>query len=359
MKILQINTTVNSGSHGRIADEIGLSLIDAGHESYVAAAFTGRPSRSQVIKIGCKTDRYLHALKTRLFDRHGFGSEIPTRALVEKIKKINPDIIHLHNLHGYYIHIGVLFQYLKSAGKPVVWTLHDCWPFTGHCSHFDRVNCFKWQSECNICPNKRGYPASWWLDNSRRNFYEKKRLFSGLNKMIIVTPSLWLADHVIKSFLNDYEVRIIHNGVDLNVFRPDDASLAVKKYNLSYNYILGVSNVWTESKGLRDFIQLRKLLNSEIQVVLVGLNEKKIKNLPAGITGIYRTENVNKLAELYSGAMVFVNPTYVDNFPAVNIEALACGTPVVTYKTGGSPEATDSETGFAVEKGDVGGLARV
>lgn len=358
MKILQINTTLNSGSHGRIAEEIGLSVIEAGYESYIAAAFVGRPSRSRVIKIGNAFDRYMHGLKTRLFDRHGFGSKASTNGLINKIREINPDIIHLHNIHGYYLHIGVLFNFLKAANKPVVWTFHDCWPFTGHCSYFDRYNCYKWETECYNCPNKKGYPSSWLIDNSRRNYRQKKMLFTGLAKMVLVAPCRWMENHLKNSFLNEYEIRIIYNGVDISIFKPENDSRVKKKYNIKKKYILGVASKWTARKGLEDFKELRKILPSEYEIVLVGLTASHIKQLPTGIKGITRTENTESLSSLCSGAQAFVNPTYVDNFPTTNIESLACGTPVITYNTGGSPEAVDEKSGFVVEKGDISGLKK-
>lgn len=358
MKVLQINTTVNSGSHGRIAEEIGISLIAEGHNSYIAAAYTGRPSRSRVIKIGHDLDRKLHGLKTRLFDRHGFGSKTSTRKLVRQVKNIDPDIIHLHNIHGYYLHIEVLFDYLKSAKKPVVWTFHDCWPFTGHCSHFDAVNCYKWKTECYSCPNKSGYPRSVLFDNSRVNYRDKKQLFTGVSDMVLVSPSQWLAGHLNESFLKDYEIKVINNGIDTENFKPVRSDTLIEKYRINGKYILGVASTWTKRKGLDDFIRLRAMLEPEIGIVLVGLNRNQAGKLPDGIISITRTENISELAALYSGAEVFVNPTYVDNFPTTNIEALACGTPVVTYNTGGSPEAIDENIGTVVEKGDTEGLGK-
>jgi glycosyltransferase involved in cell wall biosynthesis len=356
MKILQINTTVNSGSHGRIAEEIGLSLIAAGHESYIAAAYTVRPSRSQVIRIGCDFDRKLHGLKTRLFDRHGFGSGASTRKLVNQIKNIDPDIIHLHNIHGYYLHVGVLFNYLKATNKPVVWTFHDCWPFTGHCSYFDAVNCYKWKTECYRCPNKSGYPKSLLIDNSLINYRDKRQIFTGISNMVLVSPSQWLAGHLRESYLKDYEIRVINNGIDTKNFKPVRSDTLRERYKIKGRYILGVASTWTRRKGLDDFIRLRAMLEPEIGIVLVGLNRNQAGRLPEGIISISRTENIDELAALYSGAEVFVNPTYVDNFPTTNIEALACGTPVITYNTGGSPEALDENTGILVEKGDIRGL---
>jgi putative colanic acid biosynthesis glycosyltransferase len=360
MKLLQINTTVNSGSTGRIAEEIGLLAMQAGHQSFIAAANTTRPSSSGVIQIGTSWDRKLHGLKTRLLDRHGFGSGKATKELVSTIEQLNPDLIHLHNIHGYYLHIELLFNYLKEVQKPVVWTFHDCWPFTGHCSYFDAVNCFKWQTECYKCPNKKGYPASYGLDKSKRNFHDKKRIFNSVQHAQIVTPSKWLANHVQKSFLQYYPVQVIPNGINLNQFKPYLESDEIKKkWNLvGKKIILGVASIWDKRKGLEDFIQLSHRIKSGQHIVLVGMEQKIIKSLPFNITGIERTESIVELAELYASADVFVNPTYVDNFPTTNIEALACGTPVITYNTGGSPEAIDENTGIVVEKGNIETLAK-
>lgn len=357
-RLLQINTTVNSGSTGRIAEDIGKLFMQQGHESYIAFGRGHQPSASKTIRIGSTLDFHLHALKTRLFDLHGFGSTSATRDFIEKVKEINPDVFHLHNIHGYYLNVEALFRFLKEADKPVVWTFHDCWPFTGHCSHFDFINCNKWETQCYNCPNTKGYPASWCIDNSKKNYQRKKELFSGLKNLTIVTPSKWLENHVTKSYLKEYSVITIYNGVDLNIFKPSKDNWILGNYKLvDQNYILGVANVWSQRKGLDDFFQLRQVLPSDLKIVLVGLNEHQIRGLTDGIIGIQHTENISQLAALYSKAKVFVNPTYVDNFPTTNIEALACGTPVVTYNTGGSKEAICGHTGLIVSKGNILGLA--
>lgn len=357
MKLLQINTTVNSGSTGRIAEEIGSLVMDKGNQSYIAAAFTNRPSRSEVMPVGSAFDRYKHGLKSRVLDQHGFGSVAATRQLLSKLREINPDILHLHNIHGYYLNVKILFNYLKEVQKPVVWTFHDCWPFTGHCSYFDAVNCFKWETQCHTCPNKKGYPATWVVDNSANNYRDKKAIFNGLSNLHIICPSHWLANHVKKSFLKNYPVSVVHNGIDLNVFKPSNADTILEKYGISgKKIILGVAGTWDKRKGLDDFIQLNTTLSPDVLIVLVGLSDTQAKVLPGNIKAISRTENTGELAALYSAAAVFANPTWVDNFPTTNLEALACGTPVITYNTGGSPEAVDENTGIVVEKGDVAGL---
>lgn len=356
--ICQINTTLNSGSTGRIAEDIGIAAIQNGWQSYIAYGKTSGTSQSHAIRIGDDWNMKFHALATRLFDNHGFASVYATRRFISELDAINPDIIHLHNIHGYYLNAEVLFKYIKKKGIPVVWTLHDCWPLTGHCSYFDYVNCNKWKTGCCFCPNKKGYPASLFLDRSKQNYIRKKELFTSVRNITFVTPSRWLKDIVGKSFFHAYPVRTIYNGVDLSVFRPIEDDSIRMKYDLKpgKRIILGVASTWDRRKGLADFIELNKLIPSDMQIVLVGLNAEQIHSLPKRMKGIKRTENIQELAALYSIADVFVNPTWVDNFPTTNVEALACGTPVVTYRTGGSPEAVSSNTGIVVDKGNISQL---
>ena len=298
-----------------------------------------------------KLDEYVHYAEGLVFDNHGLGSRMTTRRVIEVIKKLNPDVIHLHCIHGYYLNYRLLFDYLNHTSIPVVWTFHDCWAFTGHCTHFESERCEKWKDEgCHNCPLKSSYPKS-FFDYSRRNYELKKRLFSTNNNLHIVAVSEWLASYTRESFLAVKDIRVINNGVDLALFRPYG-----KKNTYKYT-ILGVASAWGEKKGLNDFYRLREdLSNEDYEIVLVGLTTKQVEQLPVGIHGIARTNSVKELAELYSKANVFVNPTYADSFPTVNMEALACGTPVITYKTGGSPEIVDDKTGVVVNKGDIKGL---
>ena len=354
MKILQINTTVNSGSTGRIAEDLGQILISNDHQSYIAFGRDAQPSASKVFRIGNKLSILWHVMITRLFDRHAFASKRATNKLIEWIKLINPDVIHFHCLHGYYINIRILFNYLETTNIPIIWTFHDAWAFTGHCTYFDYKNCFKWRIKCEKCPNLRAYPESILYDNSTLNYYEKKALFTKVKRMIIVSPSKWLANYTQESFLKEYPVELIHNGINLEVFKPTDTGIVKDKYLLKNKHIvLGVASVWSHRKGLSDFIKLRSMLDTSYLLVLVGLSAEQQKDIPEGILCIKRTENIKELAGLYSAADVFVNPTLVDNFPTTNIEALACGTPVITYNTGGSPEAIDEFTGITTPKGDI------
>lgn len=357
-KLLIINVTANSGSTGRIAEEIGQTAISNGYDTYFAYGKRVNNSKNKLIKIGKKLNIQLHGIESRLFDNHGFSSRIATKRFIKEIERIKPDIINIHNLHGYYINVKILFEYLNKTNIPIVWTFHDCWPFTGHCSHFIKHNCYKWKTECFSCPNKKGYPKSLLFDRSRTNYIKKKELFTNIEKLTIVSPSLWLSKLVKESFFKQKKIITINNGVDVNTFNSINNHTNIKsKLNLNdEKIIVGVASVWTYSKGFYDFIRLNDLLSDEYKIILVGLNKKQIESLPENIIGIERTESVHELAELYSMADVFVNPTYSDNFPTTNIEALACGTPVITYKTGGSPEAIDEMTGVVVEQGNINKL---
>lgn len=357
MRILQINTDVNCGSTGRHAENVGKILLNNNHESYIAYGRGNSLSTSNLIKVGNFIDQGFHIILSRIYDRHGLGSGYATTKLFTEIHQFDPDLIHLRNIHGYYLNYQVLFNQLQKIKKPVVWTFHDCWPFTGHCSHFERVNCMKWKTECFKCPNKCGYPASWISDRSRKNYFLKKNLFTSIERLVIITPSNWLKDHVLESFFADFPIEVINNVIDLNSFKPLDTNILRSRLQLTgRKVILGVANIWNEKKGLNDFYKLNEILPDNYSIVLVGLSNSLLKSLPKGIIGINPTKNIDELAAMYSLADVFVNPTYSDNFPTTNIEALACGTPVITYRTGGSPEAINNNTGLVVEKGNLNSL---
>ena len=356
MNILQINSVCGIGSTGRIATDLHFIFLSQGQQSTIAFGRDTAQNCAQTIRIGSKFDNYLHLARTRILDSHGFGSAAATKKLIARIKALNPDVIHLHNLHGYYLHIGLLFDYLKAANKPVIWTLHDCWAFTGHCAYFDFVGCERWRAQCYDCPLKVEYPKSLFLDRSQRNYQQKKALFTGVQKLTIVTPSKWLASLVKQSFLLEYPVTVINNGIDLSVFQPTSSNFR-RSYNLEDQFILlGVASLWNERKGYGYFFDLAKQLRPDERIVLVGVSGKQIKELPPGIIGIAKTNSTAALAEIYSAADLFINPTLEDNFPTTNLESLACGTPVVTFNSGGSPECLDAECGLVVERGDLPGL---
>ena len=353
MKVLEINSVCGIRSTGRICTDIAEVLQENGHKCIVAYGREAAPEKYKDIsyRIGSDTDVKMHALKARFFDSAGFGSKKATERLIEKIKEYDPDIIHLHNIHGYYLNIDILFNYLAVADKPVVWTLHDCWSFTGHCAHFDYADCKKWICGCNNCPQKHGYPQSLLFDNSKTNWNMKKEIFNRLNNLTIVTPSKWLADLVSNSYLNKYSIKVINNGIDIGTFKYRDSNFK-KKYKIEdKRVVLGVASVWDKRKGFEDFLKLAGLLNNNYVIVLVGLNEEQLKRIPKNIIGIKSTDSTQMLAEIYSAADVFFNPTYEDNYPTVNLEAQACKTPVITYNTGGSPESVIKNA--IVEKGNL------
>lgn len=344
MKIVQLNVTANWGSTGKIVEGISSAVKSSGGESHIAYGRYANPCESTLIKVGRQSDVYFHFLQEKILNREGLASRKPTKKLIEKLEEIQPDIIHLHNIHDHWLNYPLLFEYLKSINIPIVWTFHDCWAFTGCCKYFDSLNCNEWRNGCVRCPIDSVVKR-----RSNLNYNLKKEFINSLGSKITIVPvSAWLEDFCKQSFLSGTRIQRIYNGIDTNVFKPSS-----KKEN----YVLGVALPWSKRKGLDDFIKLREILNPEIGIKLVGLSKSQLKGLPDGIEGMQRTHNINELATLYSNAIAFVNPTYEDNFPTVNIEALASGTPVITYKTGGCPEAVDNDTGLVVDKGDVSGLA--
>jgi putative colanic acid biosynthesis glycosyltransferase len=356
-KLLQINSVVNSGSTGRIAEEIGQMAINVDWVSYIAYGRNDGQSESHLIHIGNDRDIKLHGLQTRLLDRHGLGSKGATIDFIKKLEDIKPDIIHLHNIHGYYINIEILFNYLIKVEIPVVWTFHDCWPITGHCSHFSYVGCEKWKSQCFECPQKRGYPASYFIDRSKKNYILKKELFNSLSNLTLVPVSQWLSGVLKESFLQNYPIRVINNGINTEVFKPSLSSDFRNKYGLEDKFIMiGVATSWGERKGLKDYIELSKILESEFQIVLVGLNKKQIEQLPNNILGIERTDNVGELADIYSSADLVLNLSYEETFGLTTVEGFACGTPGIVYNATASPELIDVSTGIVVEQGNINKL---
>jgi glycosyltransferase len=355
-KLLQINITANWGSHGKIAEGIGKAAIEQGWQSYIAYGRWANPSASQLFHIGSRWDEMRHGLASRLLDNHGLMSQKATKSLLQLVRNINPDIVHLHNIHGYYLHYPLLFQFLRQYNIPVVWTLHDCWSFTGHCAHYEFCGCEKWKTHCAECPQKKAYPKSWLLDRSFRNFEQKKETFLSLNHLTLVPVSQWLQHQLQQSFFKHTPIHLIYNGIDTNVFsKQTEVSWIKEKYGIPAHcaIVLGVASNWYR-KGLPDFLQLASLLPPSIRIVLVGLNKQEQKLAArAGIVGISRTDSQRELCSLYSAASVYFNPTWEDTFPTTNLEAMACGTPVVTYKTGGSPEAITAETGVVIAKGDI------
>lgn len=355
MKIVEINAG-NFGSTGNIMLGIADIAKTAGHEVLVCFP-DARDNRKKMVKnqlfIGNRLSRNLHLKCAELTGLNGYFSQLATKKFLKAVDEYKPDIIHLHNLHNCYINLPMLFNYIKKHNISVVWTLHDCWAFTGQCPYFTMAKCDKWKTGCYNCPQYRQYPAS-YVDRTKTMWKLKKKWFTGVQNMTIVTPSQWLADLVKESFLAEYPVKVIHNGIDLSVFQPTENDFR-EKYGLqNKKIILGVAFGWGERKGLDVFVELAKRLDCEqYQIVLVGTDDSVDKQLPTNIISIHRTQNQTELAEIYTAADLFVNPTREEVLGLVNVEALACGTPVITFKSGGSPECIDETCGGVVACDDV------
>jgi putative colanic acid biosynthesis glycosyltransferase len=355
MKILQISSEGNIGSVGSIAEQIGVSLIDSGHVSHIAIGDYVRPSRSRIYKIGTFIDKYFHAFETRFFDRNGLSSRGATNRLVSWIEKISPDLIHIHQFHGYYLNYEILLKYLEHIKIPVVVTLHDCWIFTGHCTYFESVGCNKWQSLCNNCELITDYPKSLFFDNSRNNFLLKKNLFSSINNLNLVSVSNWLDSQVSKSFLSNKSRHVIYNGIDLKIYHKKN----IDRNNFLPNnlcdkfVILGVASPWNSRKGLQDFISLSKIIDENYVIVLIGLSSSQISNLPHNIIGIEKIVDRSILVDYYNIADVYVSFSKEETFGLTTVEAMACGTPPILYNSTASPEIISSDTGFLIDKYDI------
>lgn len=353
MKILMINVVCGIRSTGRICTDLATELEKQGHEVRIAYGRENVPEQFQkyAVRIGNDLDVKLHGVKARLFDGAGFGSKRATRKFIEWAEEYDPDVIHLHNIHGYYINVEVLFKYLKTCGKKIIWTLHDCWAFTGHSAYCDAIQCERWIQGCYKCPQTKEYPKA-VIDASQKNWEYKKKIFSYIPNMTIITPSHWLAGLVKKSFLGKYPIEVIHNGIDTNQFKPLENDFR-EVYHLENKFlILGCATSWDDMKGYSDFVELSRRLNKNYKIILVGLTGKQIKSLPENILGIGRTSSIKELVYIYSAADIFLNLSYCENYPTVNMEANACGLCVLTYNTGGSPESASNNC-IVVERGDI------
>lgn len=354
MRILLVNSVCGVTSTGRICSDLAKAYLQNGHEAIVAYGRVdkGMPEECAAYskRIGTDFDVKLHGFQTRFFDRHGLGSRKATEQFLKWVDEYQPDVIHLHNLHGYYINVELLFRYIKERGIPTVWTLHDCWAVTGHCTHFNAFGCEKWKTQCAHCPLKQAYPSSKLLDRSEKNYLEKRSAFTGVKSMVIATPSEWLKSIVKQSFLQYYDVQVVNNGIDTAIFKPTLSELR-KQYGLEGKKIaLGVANGWGPHKGLKYLKQMAMDLPDEWKVVAVGLSDEQLTQLPAGVLGIKRTNSPRELAAWYTTADVFVNPTLEDTYPTTNLEAVACGTPVVTFDSDGAAETVMPGKGYVIQR---------
>lgn len=396
MRILIINSVCGIRSTGRICTDLATAFETKGHQVKIAYGREKVPEKYKkyAIRIGSRLDFGLSVIHTRLTDKHGFANDRATKKFICWAEKYNPDMLWLHNLHGYYINIELLFEWIKSRPQmQVKWTLHDCWAFTGHCPHFTRIKCNKWKEECYGCTQGRTYPSSVMLDNSKYNYRKKKEVFTGVKDLTIITPSQWLANLVKQSYLKEYSVEIQYNSIDKTVFKPTMSNFRQENGLQDKKILLGVASSWSESKGLQDFLSLYHMLDASYAIVLVGLTRKQVKQIKSQMNrkntdkkifheknlcdlnikelgcgkvvpqdvnilyqvitermsvsdtsgkpifiGISTTNDAKELAEIYTAADIFVNPTYQDTYPTVNLEAKACGTYVITYDTGGCLE---------------------
>ncbi|MBQ7464627.1 MAG: glycosyltransferase [Lachnospiraceae bacterium] len=359
-RILFINSIVGTGSTGRLISGLCGMLSKKDTDTLVCYGRGRADDSVATFRIGRDFDVYMHGVMSRITDRHGLYSTGPTRILLKVIDAFEPDLIHLHNLHGYYLNYSILMRYLKEKRIPIVWTLHDCWAFTGHCTHFEYAGCDRWKTDgCHDCSELREYPRSVCRDASRENFLLKKELFTGFDDLRIVTPSNWLKERVEESFLSGYGVDVIPTGIDLDTFRKKESGIK-KKYGIEEKkVILGVANPWRDRKGLDEFIRLSSLLPDEFRIVMIGLKKSQLSLIPESITAIEKTESIEEMVRWYSAAELFMNLTREDTFPTTNIEALACGCPVITYRAGGSPESLDETCGRVVNVDDIDEVLRL
>lgn len=343
MRVLLINAECGTGSTGKISAAIAEQYERDGHEvkiAYGRCAFVPDQYKRFAVRIGSDVEVKIHALLTRITDKQGLYSKAATKKFLTWSEEYNPDVLWLHNLHSYYVNYEMLFEWIKTRPQmEVKWTLHDCWAFTGHCTHFTIAKCYKWKDECTKCPQLKEYPASYIFSNCEDAFKRKKQSFTGVKNMTLITPSHWLANLVKESFLNEYPIEVIHNTIDTNTFKPTPSDFR-ERYRLeNKKIVLGVASVWTKQKGFYDFIELSKMLDDNYRIVLVGLSDKQLKEIPKNIIGIKRTNGQKELAEIYTAADVFLNLSYEENYPTVNLEARACGTPIIVYDVGGSKES--------------------
>ena len=357
MRILIVNLRIGSGSVGRIVSDLYHGAIQNGHECKIAYARGGIGDipENDTYRICDETEVKIHAGLTRLFGNTAFYFSRTTSRFCKWISQYNPDIVHLHGVYGYYLNMATLFSYLAEKNMRVISTLHSCWDFTGHCCYFDYSGCEQWKTGCKKCKQKASYPKSSFLDNTAYNYTRKKTAYDRLHRCTIVTPSEWLMKYVEKSFLGIHRIVVINNGVDRKAFHPYPSKTS--KVSSIKPVIISVANIWDNRKGWNDIVELSYYCRDKAQLIVVGVSAEQKKALSEGTLAISRTESKEELAQLYSDATVFFNPTYEDNYPTVNLEAVSCHTPIVTYDTGGSPEIFKyGNWGRVIKKKDYGCL---
>jgi len=354
LRYVQLNAYGNAWAESIIFKK-HRELIANGDDSWVFWARTDHEQDDHMVKVASYPEICLDALQTRLDGRAGFHSKGITRRLLRRLDEIDPDVVHLHVLCGYWINVEMLFEWLASHRCKVVWTLHDCWAFTGHCIHFTKVKCMQWKTHCiydgQNCPQKREYPETYAGDESVSwCFEQKKRLFTMLpaDRMELVTPSQWLADLVAESFLSKYPVRVVHNTINTEIFKPTPSDFR-ERHGLTGKFVvLGAASKWSERKGLDDFVRLAGELDDRFAVVLVGLSEKQIKELPEQMTRLPKTDSLRELAEAYTAADLFLTTSQEETYGMTVAEAAACGTPVAVVDGTACMEASENAERYLI-----------
>ena len=355
VRVLFINSVIDYGSTGKIIRSLMNGLIANGHETLAIYGRYDAQIESHTFSIANRKATLIHGVMSKFFGRHGLHSSAQTALVIEKIKEFNPDVIHLHNLHGYYINVPMLLDFLATDFKGnIVWTLHDAWLISGSSAYFDYHGCKLWDDGCVICASTNDYPISLGFKRQKKNFAWKKSKILALQRVTFISPSEWLKSLAEQSFLAQFPIKVVNNGIDQAVFKPTENETLAQKYQ-GKKVILGVASEWEARKGLKDFYRLKNLLDDSFIIVLIGLNNKQIQELPQDIVGIQRTTDAHELASYYTLAHAFINPTYEDNFPTTNLEAVSCGTPVIAYDTGGNKEVPFITI---VEQGNVEAIAK-
>lgn len=357
MKILQLNITYGVGSTGKIVSDLVDVIDNHNDEAYVAYGyFHNDVQNAYKIKLDGKIQIALELLYTKITGYHGFTSKIATYKLIEWIKKINPDLIHLHNVHTGYINIRIFFDFLKDYNKPIVWTIHDCWSFTGHCSYYSNLKCDKWKTECRECPSKNEFPKKLFFDRSNTQYKIKKSLFTNLENVQLITPSTWLAKEVSISFLNKFPVKSIPNGINCNLYKYTNSNFKIQHAIENKKILLGVAANWSERKGLHIFEELANIISDEYIIVLIGLNNKQKNKVTDKILKIDRTNSIKELVEIYSSAFIYINASVQETMGMTTVEAMACGTPTIVFNATAVPEVVDEKTGYVVKTNDIHGI---
>jgi len=352
MRILQINAVSTYGSTGRNVAEIEDYLNSRGDVCATAAPI-GRV-RTNGYKIGTGFDRKVHSLLSRILGTQAYFSRGSTKKLLKYMERYKPDIVHLNNLHGNYINLRMLFEFLIDKDIPTVITLHDCWFYTGKCCHYTVDQCNRWETGCGNCPRLHKDNPSWFFDRTPKMWKDKKRLISSVQRLAVVGVSDWITNEARGSFLaSSTRTTRIYNWIDLEIFRPTDSDILREKLGVRGKFIvLGVASGWSNAKGLNMFIELAESIPDNMIIILVG-NINSYIPLPSNVIHIEETGSTNELVEYYSLADVLANLSMEETFGKVSAEALACGTPIITYGSTANPELVGDGCGYVIDNNDI------